>query len=176
MGRVSLRLVVATVFLSCALLITGVAVFVTQMTGAQSSLPTISFHEITAVREGETAMIMVSVSEPLRTPLPLTLNLVREGSTATRNEDYTLRPSGVKIERGETMAVITIPTLDGGDNSYYEGDETVVLELRLNENRVQFNTPDVRTLTIEDMLPAPTIKLNFEGRSRKVLTRTSPSI
>ena len=163
MGRVSLRLVVATVFLSFALLFTGVAVFVTQMTGAQSSLPTISFHEITAVREGETAMIMVSVSEPLRTPLPLTLNLVREGSTATRNEDYTLRPSGVKIESGETMAVITIPTLDGGDNSYYEGDETVVLELRLNENRVQFNTPDVRTLTIEDMLPAPTIKLNFEG-------------
>ena len=171
MGRVSLRLVVATVFLSFALLFTGVAVFVTQMTGAQSSIPTISFHEITAVREGETAMIMVSVSEPLRTPLPLTLNLVREGSTATRNEDYTFRPGGVKIERGETMAVITVPTLDGGDNSYYEGDETVVLELRVNENRVQFNTPDVRTLTIEDMLPAPTLKLNFEGPTQEGLDK-----
>ena len=90
-GRVSLRLLIATVFLSFALFFAGVALFVTQTTGAQSGLPTISFHEITSVREGETAVIMVSVSEPLSTPLPLTLNLVREGSTATRNEDFTLR-------------------------------------------------------------------------------------
>ena len=165
LGRVSLRLLIATVFLSFALFFAGVALFVTQTTGAQSGLPTISFHEITSVREGETAMIMVSVSEPLSTPLPLTLNLnlVQEGSTATRNEDYTLTPGGVRIERGETMAVIQVPTLAGGDNYLYEGDETVVLELRVNENRVQFNTPDVRTLTIEDMLPAPTLKVNFEG-------------
>ena len=162
-GRVSLRLVIATVFLSFALFVAGVALFVTQTTGAQSGLPTISFHEITSVREGETAMIMVSVSEPLSTPLPLTLNLVQEGSTATRNEDYTLTPGGVRIERGETMAVIQVPTLAGGDNYLYEGDETVVLELRVNENRVQFNTPDVRTLTIEDMLPVPTLKVHFEG-------------
>ena len=163
MGRVSLRLVVATVFLSFVLFFTGVVFFVTQTTGAQSDLPTISFHEIAAVREGETAVIMVSINEPLSTPLTLTLTLVREGSTATRNKDYTLAPDGVRIERGETMAVIQVPTLDGGDNYLYEGDETVVLELKVNENKVQFNTPDVRTLTIEDMLPAPTLKLNFEG-------------
>ena len=72
-------------------------------------------------------------------------------------------PGGVKIERGETMAVIQVPTLDGGDNYLYEGDETVVLELRVNENKVEFNTPNVRTLTIEDMLPAPNLKVNFEG-------------
>ena len=162
-GRVSLRLVVATVFLSFALFITGVALFVTQTTGAQSSLPTISFHEITPVREGQTAVITVSISEPLSTPLPLTLTLVQEGSTATRDEDYILTPGGVKINAGETSAEITVPILDGGDNYLYEGDETVVLELRVNENKVEFATPKQRTLTIEDMLPAPTLKINFEG-------------
>ena len=159
-GRVSLRLVVATVFLSFALFVTGVALFVAQTTGAQSSLPTISFHEITPVREGQTAVIMVSISEPLPTSLPLTLTLVREGSTATRDEDYILTPGGVKINAGETSAEIAVPTIFDIENSYYEGDETVVLELRVNENKVEFATPKQRTLTITDALPAPTLELD----------------
>ena len=159
-GRVSLRLVVATVFLSCALFIMGVALFVTQTTVAQNSLPTISFSEITPVREGETAVIMVSISEPLPTSLPLTLTLVREGSTATRNEDYILTPGGVKINAGETSAEIAVPTIFDFESSYYEGDETVVLELRVNENKVEFATPKQRTLTITDALPAPTLELD----------------
>ena len=159
-GRVSLRLVVATVLLSFALFITGVALFVTQTTGAQNSLPTISFHEITPVREGQTAVITVSISEPLPTSLPLTLTLVREGSTATRNEDYTLSPGGVKINAGETSAEIAVPTIFDVESSYYEGDETVVLELRVNENKVEFATPKQRTLTITDALPAPTLELD----------------
>ena len=117
MGREgALRLVFAMGFLLFALFITGVAVFVTQTTDAQSS-------EITPMQEGETAMIMASISESLGPPLPLTLNLVREGSTANRNEDYTLRPSEVKIARGETMTVVNVPTLslDQREASIYEG-------------------------------------------------------
>ena len=141
MGRVSLRLVVATVFLSFALFITGVAVFVTQTTGAQSSLPTISFHEITVgadlsvigateIPEGETVTIGIELDRTLTQSLAddLVINTsYQENVFAGSNFEDISSVTGVRAFSTVSNSEAYTETLGFGFQFYTETYNTIAV-------------------------------------------------
>ena len=83
---------------------------------------------------------------------------VQVGGTATEGADFEPITATVTIAAGETVSLITIKTTTPPD-LFYEGDETILLDLVSSSGFALIGEPRQREITIRETLPAPTVSL-----------------
>ena len=117
--------------------------------------PTLSLDAIPQITEGDEAQITARLDGVLDVTLTLSL-LVSDAVSSATTDDYTLSETSFEIPAGDTTATIT---LVANDNIYYEGDETLVLELSTVSDLPALGAI-TQTVTIADSNPTPTISFD----------------
>jgi hypothetical protein len=106
-------------------------------------------------------------------PAPVTVTLATSG-TATSGTDYTALTTTITIAAGSTSGSVTLTSTD---DSNYEGDETVIIDITGVTNGTESGTQQ-RTVTITDNESAPTVSISSsfssstEGGSGLTITAT----
>ncbi|MEE4356355.1 MAG: Calx-beta domain-containing protein, partial [Desulfococcaceae bacterium] len=103
---------------------------------------------------GESAVVTATLAAATIDPVTVTLGL---GGTAD-GSDYSYDASVITISAGDTSGSITIT---GEDDSAYEGDETLLVDIVAVEGATESGTQQV-SATITDNDPAPTITLGID--------------
>ena len=91
-----------------------------------------------------------------------TINLTTSG-TATVSSDYSISSKTITIDAGYKTGSVTVSSID---NSLYEGNETVIIDISdvTGSNIVEAGVQR-KTITITDSLSAPTVTLSTSARS-----------
>ena len=122
--------------------------------------PTVQFSSATySVGEADgSAAITVTLSGP--SVFTATVDYATSNGTATSGSDYMTTNGTLTFAPGETSVTFDVTILDDGVyGGFYEGDETVLLDLS-NPVNTALGTPASATLTIVDDETEPTVQLS----------------
>ena len=135
--------------------------------------PTVDLDEIADISEGSTGLVTARLSAPLG--FTVTLELESTDITADILTDYQIPTPTVVIPVGSRIGRFEIETID---DDRYERAETFTLTLLVPGDEIDLGTFAIRTVTIVDDQPQPTVSLEpirdiNEGETVKVIARLS---